>query len=119
MTDGPNVFDQPVKNNLRTYDNIWKITTSQGDDYTTACLPNYFYFENYKVIAIDLCQQQELDTDPKALQQINFIGKVDRNGNKQFFSILKKPKKPFQIFHMELLKHCDCVLQFTFDIISI
>ena len=113
MTDGP------VKYNLRIYDNIRKVTTSQGDVYTTACLLNYFYFENYKVIEIDLCQQQELDTDPEAIQQINFIGKVDRNGNKQFFSILNKPRKPFQIFHMELLKHCDCVLQFNFDIISI
>ena len=113
MTDGP------VKYNLRIYDNIRKVTTSQGDDYTTACLLNYFYFENYKVIEIDLCQQQELDTDPEAIQQINFIGKVDRNGNKQFFSILNKPRKPFQIFHMELLKHCDCILQFNFDIISI
>ena len=32
MVDGRNVFDQPVKNNLRTYDNIRKIATSQGDD---------------------------------------------------------------------------------------
>ena len=38
LIDGPNVFDQPVKNNLTTYDNIWKITTGQGDDYTTGCL---------------------------------------------------------------------------------
>ena len=35
MTDGQNFFDQPVKNNLRTYDNIRKIATGQGDDYTT------------------------------------------------------------------------------------
>ena len=33
-----NLFDQPVKNNLRTYDNIRKIATGQGDDYTTGCL---------------------------------------------------------------------------------
>ena len=35
MTDGQSFFDQPVKNNLRTYDNIRKIATGQGDDYTT------------------------------------------------------------------------------------
>ena len=38
MIDGRNVFDQLVRNNLITYDNIQKIATGQGDDYTTACL---------------------------------------------------------------------------------
>ena len=55
MMDGQNFFDQPVKNNLRTYDNIQKIVTGQGDDYTTVCLFDYNYFYNYyKMIAIDL-----------------------------------------------------------------
>ena len=35
MIDEQNFFDQPVKNNLRTYDNIQKIAFDQGDDYTT------------------------------------------------------------------------------------
>ena len=39
MTDRQkNLFDQPVKNDLKTYDNIRKITTGQGDDYTTGSL---------------------------------------------------------------------------------
>ena len=33
-----NFFDQPIKNNKITYDNIRKISTGQGDDYTTGCL---------------------------------------------------------------------------------
>ena len=41
MIDGQNVFDQPVKNNLRTYSNILKIATGQGDHYTTGCLIDY------------------------------------------------------------------------------
>ena len=36
MIDEKNFFDQTVKNNLRTYDNIQKIVTGQGDDYTTS-----------------------------------------------------------------------------------
>ena len=36
MIDGKNLFDQPVKNNLITYENIRKITTGQGDDYTNS-----------------------------------------------------------------------------------
>ena len=46
MIDGRNVFDQPVKNNLAIYDNIRKIPTGQGDDYTTGCLLDYPYFKN-------------------------------------------------------------------------
>ena len=39
------------------YENIRKIVTGQGDDYTTGCLLDYTYFKNYhKMIAIDLCK---------------------------------------------------------------
>ena len=37
MIDGQNFFDHPVKNNMRIYDNIQKLVTGQGDDYTTVC----------------------------------------------------------------------------------
>ena len=74
-----NVFDQPVKNNFRTYDNIQKITIGQRDDYATGCLLNYNYFnEYYKMIAIDLSKQPALDADPKATQEINFTGNLER-----------------------------------------
>ena len=46
MIDRKNVFDQTVKNNLRTYDSIWKIAIGQGDDYTTGCLVDYNYFKD-------------------------------------------------------------------------
>ena len=49
-----NFFDQPVKNNLRTYNNIWKIVTGQGDDCTTGCLLDCFYSKiYYKMVVID------------------------------------------------------------------
>ena len=71
--NGQNFFDQPVRNDLITHDNIRKITTVQGDDYTTSCLLDYDYFKNYcKMIATDSSKQQALDADPKAIQQINF-----------------------------------------------
>ena len=51
--------------------------TDQGDDHTTGCLLDYNYFKNYyNMIAIDLSKQQALDADPKAKQQINFIGNL-------------------------------------------
>ena len=53
--DGKNFFDQPINSNLKTYENIRKIATGQGDHYTTDCLLDYSYFNNYyKLIAIDL-----------------------------------------------------------------
>ena len=39
------------------------------------------------MIAIVLSKQQELDVDPKAIQQINFIANLDRDGNTTFFII--------------------------------
>ena len=57
--------DQPVKNDKLTYENIKKIATGQGDDYTSGCVSDYAYFRDiYKMIAIALCKQQALDTDP-------------------------------------------------------
>ena len=57
MIDGRNLFDQPLRNNLKTYDNIRKIATDERDNYSTACLLDYNYFNKYyEVIAIDLCK---------------------------------------------------------------
>ena len=79
MIDGKNFLDQPVKIGLVTYENIWKITTGQGDDYTTNCLLDYNDFEYYyNMIAIDLSKQQARDADPKTIQQINFTANLDR-----------------------------------------
>ena len=38
MIDGKTFIDQPINDNIKTYENIQKITTGQGDDYTTGCL---------------------------------------------------------------------------------
>ena len=87
MIHGRNFFDQPIKNDLQTYYNIWKIATGQGDDYITGRLLDYTYFEKYKLIAIDLSKQQKLDSDPKAMQQINFTGNLTRADSATVFFI--------------------------------
>ena len=46
MIHGKNLFDQPIKNDKVAYENIIKIATGQGDDYTTGCLVDYTYFKN-------------------------------------------------------------------------
>ena len=53
MIDCRNVFDQPINSMNKTYENIRRISTFQGDEYTT-CLLDYSHFKgNYK-IAVDL-----------------------------------------------------------------
>ena len=92
--DGKNFFDQPVKNNKITYENITKIATGQGDDYTTGCLLDYAYFRDiYKMIATDLRKQQELDADPREIQQINFTANLDRDWDTRIFFILEEVKE--------------------------
>ena len=82
MIDGQNAFGQPVKDDVTTYDNIRKIWTRQGGDYTTDYLLDHNYFKEYcPMIAIDLSKQQALDADPKARQQINFTGNLARERN--------------------------------------
>ena len=94
MIDGINFVDQPIKNDLNTYDNIRKIRTGQGDDYTTGCLLDYPYFKKYcKLIAIDLSKQQKLDADSKAIQQINFTRNLDRAKGATIFFIIEEAKK--------------------------
>ena len=62
----------------KTYENIRKVAIGHRDDYLTGCILDYSYFkENYKMIAIDLSRQQELDADPRAIQRINFTAKLE------------------------------------------
>ena len=105
MNDGKNFFDQPIKDNEVTYENIRKITTGQGDDYTTGWLLDYNYLKKcYRMIAIDLSKQQALDVDPKAIQQINFMANLDRAGNMRFYFILEEAKETVFEFSQATIK---------------
>ena len=85
---------QPIINDIKTYENIRKVATGQGDDYITGCLLDYLSFkENYKMIAIDLSKQQSLDADPRAIQQINFTENLYRTGNATLFFIIEERKE--------------------------
>ena len=93
MIDGKNFVDQPRNKDFKTYQNIRKIATGQGDDCTSGCLLDYPYFkENYKMIAVDLSKQQALDVDPRAIQQINFTANLDRVENITKFFIIEETK---------------------------
>ena len=88
LIDGKSFFDLPVKNEEEAYE---KIIDMSNNNYTTGKLLDFVYYkENYKLIAIDLSKQTKIK-DP---QQINFIGKIERqdNGVTMFF-IIKKPEE--------------------------
>ena len=105
MINGENFFDQPIKNNKVTYENIRKIATGQEDDYTTGCLLDYSYFvDTYKMIAVDLSKQQALDADPRAIQQINFTANLDRAGNTRVYFILEEAKETILDFSQGTVK---------------
>ena len=104
MIDGRNFFDQPVKKYSITYDNIRKITTVQGDDYTTGCLLDYPYFKEHKMIAIDLNKQQALYVDPKVIQHINFAGNLDQAGAAIIFFIIEEAKETVLDFSQGTVK---------------
>ena len=94
MVNGENIFDQPIKSNKVTYENIRKVATGQGDDYTTGCLLDYPYFkDSYKMIAVDLSKQQALNADPRSVQQINFTANLDRAENRRIYFILEEAKE--------------------------
>ena len=69
-----------------------KLTTRQGEDYTTGRLLDYDYVKNYyRLIPVDLSRQKRLDADPKAIQQIEFVGqltKLDDNNNVESVFVL-------------------------------
>ena len=55
-------------------------------------LENNYFTNYYKMIAIDLSKQQALDSDPKAIQQINFTGNLDREESATIFFIIEEAK---------------------------
>ena len=105
MINDENFYDQPIKNDKLTYDNIRKIAIGQGDYYTTGCLLDYSYFaDTYKMIAVDSSKQQALGVDPRAIQQINFTANLDRAGNTIAYFILEEAKETILDFSQGTVK---------------
>ena len=105
MINGENFFDQLIKNNKVTYENISKSATGQGDEYTTACLLDYSYFaDTYKMVAVDLSKEQALDVDPRAIQQLNFTVNLDKAGNTRVYFIIEEVKETILDFSQGTVK---------------
>ena len=71
LIDGRYFYDQNISEQIRKYDEIRKITTAKGDDYTTGSLLDYQYFkDHYQLICCDLSKQAILDANPTSIQQL-------------------------------------------------
>ena len=90
-----------------------KISTGQGDDYTTGCLLDFAYFEkNYRLTAADLTKQKALYADSRAIQQIIFTGKIKAtvaSTRVVIFYILKKSKETILEFTKGTTKFCKSI----------
>ena len=95
--DERNFYDQPINNSIKQYVEVRKISTGQGDNYTTGCLLDYSYFRKYyRLLAADLSKQKALDADSRAVQQIIFTGKIKAavaNTRIVIFYVLEKSKE--------------------------
>ena len=100
LIDGKSFFDMPIKNDEETYEQI--IEMEKNNDYTAGNLLDYEYFsKNYKLIAIDLSKQIELE-DADLKQQFNFIGRLKKNEGATMFFVIEKSKKQLLNFHKML-----------------
>ena len=95
MIDGRNFYDKPINDIIKQYDEVRKVSMGYGDDYTTGCLLDYAYFkDNYRLIAVDLSKQKDLDVDPRAIQQIVFQGVIGgANGTKEDHTLFLNSQK--------------------------
>ena len=73
IIDGRNVYDNPIENDIEKNRELKKVMIGKGEDNTTGSLFDFNYFDkHYKLGAVDLSKQKELDADPRAIQQIEF-----------------------------------------------
>ena len=101
MIHGRNCYDQTINDLIKQYDEVRKVSTGHGDDYTTGSLLDYAYFKDiYKLIVADLSKQKALDTDLRTIQQIVFQGVVgDDNTKIRLYTILKQSKETVLEFY--------------------
>ena len=94
LIDGKRFYNVPVKNKEEAYEKI--MSFGKNNDQTTGNLLDHEYFSKYyKLTAIDLSKEIELE-NPDLRQQINFIGKLEDDKTTMFFIIEKSEETTFE-----------------------
>ena len=98
IIDGRNFYDNPIESDIGKYRELKKVMIGKGEDYATGSLLDYDYFKkNYRLVAVDLSKQKELDGDPRAIQQIEFKYMLETNST--IYWVLEKSKETILEFY--------------------
>ena len=98
LIDGRNFCDQNISDDFKKYEELRKVMTGKGEDYTTGSLLNNDYYKNnYKPVCCDLSKEKVLDSFPRTSQQIEFVYKLNNTRNlntkAQILTVLEKEKE--------------------------
>ena len=103
IIDGRNFYDNPIESDIEKYRELKKVMIGKGEDYTTGSLLDLNYFkEHYKLVAVDLSKQKELDADPRAIQQIEF--KYMLGTDSTIYWVLEKSEETILEFYKGAVK---------------
>ena len=103
IIDGRNFYDNPIESDIEKYRELKKVMIGKGEDYTTRSVFDFNYFyKHYKLVAVDLSKQKELDADPRAIQQIEF--KYMLGTNSTIYWVLEKSKETILEFYKGTVK---------------
>ena len=103
IIDGRNFYYNPIENNIEKYRELKKVMIGKGEDYTTGSLLDFNYFDkHYKLIAVDLSKQKELDADPRANQHIEFKYMIGTSSI--IYWVLQKSKETILEFYKGTVK---------------
>ena len=68
IIDGRNFYNNLIESDIEKYRELKTVMIGKGEDYTTGSLLDFDYFKkHYKLFAVDLSKQKELDADPRAI----------------------------------------------------
>ena len=103
IIDGRNFYDNPIDSDIEKSRELKKVMIGKGEDYTTGSLLDFDYFDkHYKLVAVDLSKQKELDANPRAIQQIEF--KYMLGTNSTIYWVLEKSKETILEFYKGTVK---------------
>ena len=103
IIDGRNFYDNPIESDIKKHRELKKVMIGKGEDYTTGSLLDHNYFKKYyKLVAVDLSKQKELDADPRTIQQIEF--KYMLETNLTIYWVLEKSKETILEFYKGTVK---------------
>ena len=103
IIDGRNFYDNPIESDIEKYRELTKVMIGKGEANTTGSLFDFNYFDkHYKLVAVDLSKQKELDADPRAIQQTEFKYMLGTNSTVHW--VLEKSKETILEFDKGTVK---------------